>query len=158
MNPHRARVADALLIGLPFAAAGVGGVVTARAIPTWYRGLDKPPWNPPDWVFGPVWTVLYLMMGIAAVLVRRQAEGSRGAQAMSLYGLQLGLNLGWSLVFFGARDVRAAVGVIALLWLAIVATIAAFGRVDRRAALLLAPYLAWVSFAGVLNAEIWRRN
>ena len=147
---------DALALVLPLAVGFMGTVPTARAIPTWYRTLDKPQWNPPDAVFGPVWTTLYLLMGIALVVVRRAGEDTRRAQLV--FGLQLALNTAWSFVFFGSRDPRSALVVIALLWSAILATIVEFGRIRPAAAVLLAPYLAWVSFASVLNAEIVRRN
>jgi tryptophan-rich sensory protein len=148
---------DILGIAAPLAVAGIGGVVTVRAIPTWYRSLDKPAWNPPDAVFGPVWTVLYLLMGVAFVVARRAAP-QKGRRLGSVYGLQLALNLAWSLVFFGRRDTRAGLVTIVLLWVAIVATIAEFSRARRLAAALLVPYLAWVSLATLLNEEIWRAN
>ena len=150
------RAGDTVALVAPLAVGLLGSLPTARAIPSWYRTLDKPRWNPPDSIFGPVWTTLYALMGIALVLVRRGGEAA--GQAQRVFGLQLALNLAWSLVFFGRRDPRAALGVMALLWLAIVATIAEFGRVRPAAALLLVPYLAWVSFAALLNAEIARRN
>lgn len=171
--------ADVLALLAPLAIGALGTIPTARAIPTWYRTLDKPTWNPPDRVFGPVWTALYVLMGIALVLVRRQssepqavaddprpAAGPVGAQADSpqvsraqaAFGLQLALNLAWSFVFFGGRSLRGGVVVIALLWASIVATIAEFSRTNRVAAFLLVPYLGWVSFASILNIEIARRN
>lgn len=139
----------------PFAAGALGSIPTARAIPTWYRTLEKPEWNPPDAVFGPVWSMLYGLMGVALVLVRREAR-TTGAQAT--FGLQLALNLAWSFVFFGSRNLRGALVVIGLLWVSILATIVQFWRIRRVAGLLLVPYLAWVSFASILNAEIARRN
>lgn len=148
---------DVLAIAAPFAVAAIGGVATAQAIPTWYRALDKPAWNPPDAVFGPVWTVLYLLMGVALVVARR-ADPARGRRLQAVFGLQLALNLGWSLVFFGRRDPQAGLIVIGLLWLAIVATTLEFRRARPLAAALLVPYLAWVTFAAALNAEIWRLN
>ncbi len=156
MQTSRLRAADGIALVAPLAVGLLGSVPTARAIPTWYRSLDKPDWNPPDAVFGPVWTTLYALMGIALVLVRR-ANGETGG-AQRIFGLQLALNLGWSFVFFGNRDPRGALVVMAALWLAVVATILAFARHRPRAALLLVPYLAWVSFASILNAEIVRRN
>ena len=148
----------------PLAVGLLGSLPTARAIPIWYRTLDKPSWKPPDVVFGPVWTTLYLLMGIALVLVRRAAGRTPGRtaaearRAQVVFWLQLALNLAWSLVFFGARSPRAGLVVIALLWASIVVTIVEFGRIRSSAAVLLAPYLAWVSFASVLNAEIVHRN
>lgn len=146
---------DLVALVAPFAAGALGSIPTARSIPTWYRTLDKPSWNPPDKVFGPAWSTLYALMGVALVLVRRQPR-TNGAQAT--FGLQLALNLAWSFVFFGSRNIRGALVVIALLWVSILATIAQFSRVRLAAGLLLVPYLAWVTFAGVLNAEIARRN
>jgi tryptophan-rich sensory protein len=141
----------------PLVVGALGTIPTARAIPTWYRTLDKPAWNPPDRVFGPVWTTLYGLMGLALVLIRRQGDRSAD-RAQALFGLQLALNLAWSFVFFGSRSVRGGVVVIVLLWIAILATIAASWRVRRSAAALLVPYLAWVSFASILNLEIAWRN
>jgi tryptophan-rich sensory protein len=152
------RKLDALALAAPLVVGVLGSIPTARAIPTWYRSLEKPSWNPPDAVFGPVWTTLYLLMGVALVLVRRRAGGSATDAAQAVFGLQLVLNLAWSFVFFGNRDPRGALAVIGLLWVSILATIAAFWRVRPVAALLLVPYLAWTSFASVLNAEVARRN
>jgi tryptophan-rich sensory protein len=141
----------------PLAVGGLGSVPTARAIPTWYRTLDTPDWKPPDRAFGPVWTTLYGLMGVALALVRRE-EATRTVRAQAVFGLQLALNLAWSFVFFGGRSARGGLAVIGLLWLAIVVTIAEAWRVSRPAALLLLPYLGWVTFATILNAEIARRN
>ena len=152
---------DAIALVAPFAVGAIGSIPTARSIPTWYRALDKPDWNPPDALFGPVWTTLYALMGIALVLVRRagrRRSSSAGASAQAVFGVQLALNLAWSFVFFGNRDQRGALAVIGLLWVSILATIVAFWRIRPAAALLLVPYLAWVSFASVLNTEIARRN
>ena len=125
---------------------------------SWYPSLAKPAWTPPDWLFGPVWTLLYLMMGLAAWLVWRQAEAGRARRPLLLYALQLLLNTCWSLLFFGLRSPGLALLEILLLWLAIAATLWAFARVRGWAAALLAPYLAWVSFAVALNFAIWRMN
>jgi tryptophan-rich sensory protein len=157
MTGVRIGLGDAVAVGSPLAVAAVGGVATAAAIPGWYRTLDKPPWNPPDAIFAPVWTTLYVLMGVAMVLARRAAPERRD-RTQPAFALQLALNLAWSLAFFGGRSPSAGVAVIVLLWAAIVATIAEFGRASRLAALLMAPYLAWVTFAAVLNVEIWRRN
>lgn len=142
----------------PLAVGLIGSVPTASAIPTWYRRLDKPDWNPPDAVFGPVWTTLYALMGAAMALVARAPNRRAPDRATRIFALQLALNLAWSFVFFGSRTPRGALVVIALLWVSILATIAEFWQVRRLAALMLVPYLAWVSFASVLNAEIVRRN
>jgi benzodiazapine receptor len=157
---NRAKVSakDVLALLAPLAVGGIGSIPTMRAVPSWYRTLRKPDWKPPDKAFGPVWTTLYALMGLALLLVRRGAPNSATKAAQSLFGLQLALNLAWSFVFFGARDPRGGLVVIGLLWVAILATIVAFWRVRRPAALLLVPYLAWVTFASALNAEIVRRN
>ncbi|HET7181295.1 MAG TPA: TspO/MBR family protein [Candidatus Limnocylindrales bacterium] len=147
----------AALVG-PLVIGAIGSIPTARAIPTWYRSLDKPAWNPPNAVFGPVWTTLYVLMGVALALVQRAPQGRGRAVAQALFGLQLALNLAWSFVFFGSRNLRGALAVIAVLWVSILATVVAFAGVRRSAALLLLPYLGWVSFASALNAEIARRN
>lgn len=144
-------------LALCFAAAAIGSVASIRAS-TFYTTLARPDWAPPGDVFGPVWTVLYALMAIAAWLVWR-ANGLQGARgALLLFALQLMLNLGWSALFFGARQIGWALAELVLLWLAIAATALAFRRHDRRAAWLLLPYLAWVSYAGLLNALIWQAN
>ena len=163
----RRRLGDLAALAAPFAVGGLGSIPTISAIGSWYRTLDRPSWNPPDAVFGPAWTTLYLLMGIALVLVRRAgseatapvAHGTRGTRgAQAVFGLQLALNLAWSYAFFGLRSPAAGAVVIVVLWLAIAATIAAFARHSRLAAALLIPYLAWVTFATALNLEVWRRN
>jgi translocator protein len=146
-----------------FVAAAVGGLATATALPTWYRTLRKPTWNPPDGVFGPVWTVLYVLMAVAAWLVRRgmgtrPAERRAGQFALKLWWIQLVLNLGWSLAFFGRRRPDWGLAVIGLLELAIVATTLAAVRVSPLAAALLTPYVLWTGFASILNFRIWRLN
>jgi tryptophan-rich sensory protein len=124
----------------------------------WYASLEKPSWNPPPWVFGPVWTALYLMMAVAAWRVWRAGGFTRQGRSLGLYLLQLGLNALWTPLFFGAHQMGAAFFCIVLLWLAIAATMTGFGKVDKLAALLLAPYLAWVTFAAFLNFTLWRLN
>jgi len=157
-SERRLPAGDIAAFVAPLAVGALGSVPTLAAIPTWYRGLDKPGWNPPDRVFGPVWTTLYAMMGLALVLVRRTRRDAGTSGAQAVFGLQLGLNLAWSFVFFGGRSLRGGLAVILMLWLSIVATMVEFWRVDRAAALLLVPYLGWVTFASILNAEVARRN
>lgn len=146
------------LLILCFAVAGVGGTWTASSVGPWYQGLQKPPYNPPGWVFGPVWTLLYAMMAVAAWLVWRKAGFAGAAAPLAIFAVQLALNLAWSGLFFGLRQLGWAFADIVLLWVAIAATIAAFARISAPAAWLLAPYLAWVSFASVLNFRIWTLN
>jgi tryptophan-rich sensory protein len=144
---------------LPVLAGGGGGIVTRESVQTWYPTLRKPSFNPPSWIFGPVWSTLYLLMGIAHYLVvREQADPRLARQAHIFYGLQLALNTLWSLIFFGRRSPLAALIEIVFLWIAIVLTIVTFARISPKAALLLMPYLLWVSFAALLNGAIWRLN
>lgn len=141
------------------AAGGLGALATRDAIDTWYRTLNKPSFNPPNSVFGPVWATLYFLMGIAVGLVSLRGEDhARVRLAQSLFAIQLALNSGWSFIFFGRRSPFLAFLEILLLWVAIIVTIAAFFRLSRLAGLLLVPYLLWTTFAAVLNFSIWRLN
>jgi translocator protein len=124
----------------------------------WYAALEQPSWAPPDWVFGPVWTALYFSMGLAAWLVWRRRGLDAPWGAHGIYAVQLVLNGMWSWIFFGLQRPGLAFAEILVLWLAIVATVVAFGRVRPLAGGLLLPYLAWVSFAAALNGTIWRLN
>jgi translocator protein len=135
---------------LPVAIASIlGGLVTSPAIPNWYAALAKPSFNPPSWVFGPVWTLLYMMMAYAAFRILSLPPSTHGRRlALSAFFLQLALNAAWSPAFFGMRSTL----------LGLVATVIAFLRVDKISAFLLLPYLAWVSFATILNFELFRLN
>lgn len=137
--------------------AAVAGFVTAANIPTWYESLAKPSFTPPDGVFGPVWTLLYILIALSGWMVWRKI-GFSPDQPLVIYGLQLALNFAWSFIFFGAHLIGLAVIDVLLLWFAIVWNIATFWRVDRVAAALLVPYLAWVSFASALNIAVWQLN
>jgi translocator protein len=151
-------LALAALVALCLAVAVVGAGFTRTSLGDWYPALRKPSWNPPGWLFGPVWTVLYLAMALAAWLVWRQAGVAGAALGLGLFALQLALNLAWSGIFFAWRRPGWAAIEIALLWTAILATLVVFARTSGVAALLLLPYLAWVSFAAVLNVTIWQLN
>jgi tryptophan-rich sensory protein len=144
----------------PLVVAAIGGWVTASSVATWYPGLKKPTWNPPTWVFGPVWTLLYLLMGLASWLIWRErtVQPERARRALGWYGLQLGLNLLWSLLFFGRRRIDLALAEIMALWAALTTTLLKFGQIRRDSAAVLAPYLLWTTFAAILNAAIWRLN
>lgn len=160
-NPRARKglVAAAVSVGLALAVGGLGSIATQSSVGSWYAGLNKPDFNPPSAVFGPVWTALYVVMALAAWRVwRSRAPDAQRRPALILYGVQLALNLGWSLIFFGLQRPDLALVEIAVLLIAILATTAAFARVDRPAAWMMAPYIAWVSFAGVLNFAIWRLN
>ncbi len=139
-------------------AGGLGAIATTPEIEGWYATLEKPSWNPPGYVFGPVWTTLYLMMAVAAWLVWRPAGFKTATLPLVLFAVQLVLNVAWSWIFFGLHQPGWAFVEIVFLWLAIVATIVAFLRCSRAAGWLLVPYLAWVSFASVLNYAIWQLN
>ena len=145
-------------------AGVIGSLFTAPAIGTWYASLIKPPLNPPSWVFGPVWTTLFALMGIAAFLVwssyaKASADKKKGIKvALILFGIQLGLNTLWSIIFFGLHSPGGALVEIVFLWLAILATIIAFYKISKPAAWLLVPYILWVSFAMYLNYSIWVLN
>ena len=146
---------------LPLIVGGVSGLATLGSVRGWYRTLDRPRWNPPDGLFGPVWTGLYGLMGASLVRVVRATEPSGATTrriALGLFAGQLALNGAWSWIFFSRHAVGAALAEILVLWLAIVATIASFAAIRPSAAALLVPYLAWVTFATALTAEIWRRN
>jgi translocator protein len=124
----------------------------------WYLALNKPSWHPPAWVFGPVWSTLYVLMAVSAWLVWREGGFARQGRPLTLFLVQLVLNAAWSPLFFGLQRPGVAFVEIIILWLAIAATIVAFRRVHRVAAWLLVPYLAWVSFAAFLNGTLWRLN
>ena len=147
-----------VLLVLCLAVAAVGGLATTPNIPNWYAGLAKPSWTPPDWIFGPVWSVLYLSMAVAAWLVWRQTGLAGAAVPTALFGIQLLLNTLWSWLFFGLHSPSAALVDIILLWTAIAATMVAFWRRSMVAGIIFLPYLVWVSFASVLNLAIWRLN
>ena len=140
--------------------AGVAGsVFTIPSIPTWYASLVKPSFTPPSWLFGPVWTALYLLMGVSLYLVLKRGIGKRGVNpAVTVFGVQLGLNVLWSALFFGLRNpLYGLVGILAL-WVAIAVTIAESYRVSKAAAYALLPYLAWVTLATVLNFYVFKLN
>ena len=151
----RSALALVAFLALCFGAAWIGSQFEPGA---WYQGLQKPSWNPPAWVFAPVWSLLYLMMAVAGWLVWRERGRKAVRLALALFVLQLALNAAWSWLFFGLNRPDLAFVEIVVLWLAILATAARFWRVRRAAGALLLPYLAWVGFAGVLNWVLWRLN
>jgi len=143
---------------LVYFAAVVGSLATFPAIPNWYASLDKPWFNPPNSIFGPVWTVLYTLMGMSLYLVWTATyKGSKRA-AFTWFGVQLVLNSLWSIVFFGLQQLWPAVAVIAALWLSIAATMYFFWPISRRAVYLLVPYITWVTFASALNIAVASLN
>jgi len=138
-------------------AGVVGAVFTVSQVKDWYPTLVKPALNPPSWVFGPVWSGLYLLMGVALYLVW-ESNSKDKKWALWLFGIQLALNAIWSPVFFGAHLIGVTLVIIILMWVAIVMTISAFSKVSKPAAALLAPYIVWVSFATYLNFALWWLN
>ena len=135
-------------------------ILVVELVGAWYDSLVRPAIAPPNWVFGPVWTTLFALMGVAVWLVWQRADEQPEAVrvAMGVFAVHFAFNLGWSAAFFGMREIGLGLAVIAVLWVLIVATMWAFARVDRRAALLLVPYLLWVSFAAFLNYRFWVLN
>jgi tryptophan-rich sensory protein len=158
MMNRRSLLGLGTFVGVCLGVAALGSALTATSLRDWYQELEKPAWNPPDRVFGPVWTTLYLMIAVAGWLVWRRAPWAEVRGPLGVYGLQLGLNLAWSGLFFGLRSPGLGVAGIVALWAAIVATVVAFSRRSRIATVLMLPYLAWVTFASWLNYTIWRLN
>lgn len=149
------------LVGWILLLVGMGAVSGMLFGPdAWFAALEKPAWNPPSWLFGPVWTTLYAMMGLALWLVRREPEAADGRRkrAQVLFAVQFGLNMAWTPVFFGLHSPGMALVTIGLLWVTLLATILAFSKVRGVAGALLVPYLLWVSFATALNGAIWQLN
>ncbi|MCX7766736.1 MAG: tryptophan-rich sensory protein [Candidatus Sumerlaeia bacterium] len=135
-------------------AGFIGSIVTTPAIPDWYATLQKPAFTPPNWVFAPVWTTLYVLMGISLFLVWRLPFTKTTASAIIVFGIQLFFNICWSILFFGFKSPLLAFIDIIFLWIAILLTIIKFYKVSAIASLLLIPYLLWVSFASILNLAI----
>ena len=146
-------------VAVPLVVGGLSGLATAQGVRTWYPTLAKPPFNPPAWVFGPTWTALYIMMGVAAFLVWQRGLGTPGVKlALTVFAVQLALNGLWSILFFGLQSPGWAFAEIIVLWLAVLVATWLFWRVAPAAGWLMMPYLAWVGFAAVLNGSIWVLN
>lgn len=155
-QPSRPKLILAALVGAALLAGAIGSAATFENVRTWYPGLVKPAWNPPNWIFGPVWTTLYLLMGTAAWRVWRTGPAAR--PLLRGYFLQLGVNALWSVLFFGLKQPAWALVDVIVLWLLLVWLLAGFWRADRVAGVLWLPYVAWVSFATALNLAIVRLN
>jgi tryptophan-rich sensory protein len=159
MDRNRQWIGLAGFIALCLLTGALGGWVTSQSVIEWYPTLNKPAWNPPAWIFAPVWTTLYVMMAVAAWLVWKEASRGSGVRlALVLFFVQLALNCLWSLLFFGARSPGWALVDIFALLAALAATTWVFFNQSRLAGALMLPYLAWVSFATVLNFTIWQLN
>ena len=151
------KLAAAILICL--SAGAIGSIFTTPAIDSWYAQLIKPAFNPPNWIFGPVWTLLFVLMGIALYLVwQKGLKKKENKLAFWLFIVHLFFNTLWSILFFGLKNPGAAFGEIIFLWLFIIYLIFHFCNIDKKAAYLLFPYFLWVSFAALLNYSIWRLN
>ncbi|OGG14622.1 TspO protein [Candidatus Gottesmanbacteria bacterium RIFCSPHIGHO2_01_FULL_39_10] len=140
-------------IGICLAAGVAGSLFTFQSIPTWYTGLEKPFFSPPNWVFAPVWTILYILMGISLYLVLSSKKKLKH-EAVGVFMLQLGFNVFWSVLFFGMRNPTLALLDILALWMSIFVTIHLFGKISKLASMILIPYILWVSFAFILNLVI----
>jgi len=142
---------------IPQLAGAVGALFTVNAIPTWYKFLNKPSFSPPNWLFGPAWLTLYLLMGIALYLnwIKNNKQVKSNVR---LFFIHLFFNLIWTPIFFGAKNLFLALIVIGIIWILIVVMIFKFWKVNKVSSLLLIPYLFWVSFASVLNYSVWRLN
>ena len=158
MKPWKRWLGLVLFVCISLGAGGLGAIATTPEIDGWYRTINKPSWNPPDWIFGPVWTTLFVMMGIAAWLVWKPSGFKQAVTPLTLFAGQLILNVAWSWIFFGMHQVGWAAVEIVVLWFAILATAATFFRHSKPAGWLMIPYFGWVTFASVLNFAIWRLN
>jgi translocator protein len=145
-------------IAIPLIVGGIAGIAPSGSDNEWYAALDKPVFNPPDWVFGPVWTILYLLMGISLYLIWKSPASPIRKLALIIFGIQLVLNFAWSFIFFYFQQPGFALIEIVILWFSILAMIIVFHRINRVAAYLQIPYLLWVTFATLLNASIWWLN
>jgi translocator protein len=147
-----------ICIALPLVTGGIAGFVTTQNIPTWYAELTKPSFNPPNYLFGPVWSTLYVLMGISWFLIFQSKESKERTFALRIFYLQWILNFCWSFLFFHFHALGLALIEIGLMWYSILLMIIGFSKVHKVAAYLQIPYIAWVSFASVLNASIWYLN
>ena len=145
-------------VGLPLALGAIAGMFTAKAVPEWYASLNQPSFNPPNWIFGPVWTLLYILMGISLFLIWQTPPGEARTLAMAVFFVQLLLNFAWSFLFFYFNRIGLALVEIILLWCAILVMVVLFYRIRPWSAYINIPYLLWVTFATILNAAYFRLN
>lgn len=145
-------------IVIPVAVGAISGYFTVTGLGSWYQGINKPSWNPPNSIFGPVWTSLYILMGIALYLVWKSGNSELKSRAIILFTVQLILNFFWSIIFFNQHQISWALVEMVLLWIFILLTIFSFASISKTAAWLMVPYISWVSFAMVLNFTIWQLN
>jgi translocator protein len=143
---------------LPLVIGGLSGIVTSANIPTWYASINKPWFNPPNWIFGPVWTTLYILMGIASYIIYTSEISYHRMRSLLFYTIQLCLNFAWSFIFFGLKNPGIALIEIIFMWIFIYLTILQFGKISSIASWLMVPYITWVSFASILNFYIYILN
>ena len=143
---------------LTLGLGGAGGYFTVNEIKSWFVTLNKPSFNPPNYLFGPIWSLLYFLMGISLYLIWQQPRSTQRKQAITIFLIQFALNVSWSFIFFKQHQILWALVDIIALWLFILITILSFAKLNKTAALLLVPYISWVSFATLLNAAIWLLN
>jgi translocator protein len=160
MNKIKGRDVLALIICIviPMAAGALSGIATSGNIESWYAHINKPSFNPPNWIFGPVWTLLYFLMGISLFLVWKSAAGKNRTEALLIFFIQLILNFAWSFLFFQFRMISFALIEILVIWFLIILMIITFLKVNKTAALIQVPYLLWVSYASILNGAILYLN
>lgn len=148
-----------IAVAIPLIVGGLSGFFTVTGVESWFQTINKPTWNPPNWIFGPVWTTLYAMMGVALFLVwKSETSVVLKKTAIILFATQLVLNFFWSFIFFNQHQMGWALVEIIALWIFILLTIFAFANVSKLAAWLLVPYISWVSFAAILNYTLWKMN
>lgn len=147
-----------ICIAIPLVSGSLSGLAIADHISSWYSTLNKPSFNPPNYLFGPVWSVLYILMGIGLYLILQTPKSAMRTKSIVLFTVQLILNLSWSFIFFNAQSPFAALIIIGILWIAILMMMIYFHTLSPIASYLQIPYLLWVSFASVLNAAIWLLN
>lgn len=147
-----------LSIGLCLVVGAVASVFTVDSIPTWYASLTKPDFSPPNWIFGPVWTALYIMMGTSFYIVWNKLKKKSSREPLHIFGIQLALNFLWTFTFFALKSPIAALITIVVLWFSILLTIVELHKFSKAAAYLMIPYIVWVSFAAILNLQIWLLN
>jgi tryptophan-rich sensory protein len=157
-KPRQEILGLVVFVALCLLVSGIGGAITATSVGTWYQALQKPPFNPPDWIFAPVWTTLYVLMAIAGWRVWRHERSELGRQALMVFAVQLGLNLAWSFLFFGLQRIGLALVEVIILLVAIIANTILFWRIDRLAGALFVPYVLWVAYATLLNTSLWLLN
>ncbi|MCK9203366.1 MAG: tryptophan-rich sensory protein [Bacteroidales bacterium] len=147
-----------ICLAIPLVVGSISGIAAMAGVKTWYAELVKPSFNPPNYLFGPVWTALYLLMGISLFLIWQSPAGIMRIQALWIFAIQLILNFAWSFIFFYFRQAGWAFFEIILIWICIVAMLVIFYRVSKPAAFLQIPYLLWVTFASALNGSVWLLN